>query len=194
MLVAVVITVLIAAGLALSSNCPSAGWAFTRSARSLNRLKNRTEFPQSADYDPRITLDELLRPGEDSNRWSSNRAARIQGEVIDVKYAHPEATNCFCLWRRDLHIPIAQSKGAQKNAQVILEVTPVWRDLASEHGTDWSETTLRAKLLDHWCEFEGWLYFDEDHADRSRKYYTSQPEQLARNCVGNSSGNEDCSD
>ena len=87
--------------------------------------------------------------------------------MIDVAYARPEATNCFIPWRRDIHINVAKRKGAPQNEQVVLEVTPNFHDWAGQRGWDWSEAALRKQLLDHWCEFEGWLYFDVGHAQES---------------------------
>src|SRR3954462_14510096 len=107
LLLTAIIGVLITAWLLLARNCPSAGIAFTAKARQLHRLKNRTTMPLASDFDPRVTLDELLRPDDDHNRWSTDRAARIQGQVIDVAYARPEATNCFSPCRRDIHIVVA---------------------------------------------------------------------------------------
>ncbi len=103
MLVGVVIAFLLMLWLVLARNCPSVGFALTSRARSLHRLKNRTAFPKESDFDLRITLDKLLQPGDDTNRWSSDRAAKIQGQVIDVAYAHSEAANCFSLRRARGH-------------------------------------------------------------------------------------------
>jgi hypothetical protein len=128
-----------------------------------------------SDFDSRITLAELLRPGDDGNRWSTDHAARIQGEVIDVAYARPEATNCFSPCRRDTHILVANRKGAAKNEQVVLEVTPNLRKWATTQGIDWSKQTLHAQLVGHWCEFEGWLYFDVGHADQSENTAEHNP-------------------
>jgi hypothetical protein len=75
LLVAVVSAVLIVFWLVLARNCPSAGIAFTRKARNLHRLKNRTALPQVSDFDPGMTLEALLQPGDDSNRWSTDHAA-----------------------------------------------------------------------------------------------------------------------
>lgn len=175
LLAGVVIAVLIALWLVLAQNCPSAGFGLTTKARNLHRLKNRTAIPQAADFDSRITLDELLRPGDDSNRWSTNHAARVQGEVIDVAYARPEATNCFSPCRRDIHILVATRKDAAKNEQVVVEVTPKFRDWATQRGMDWSEQTLQAQLVGHWCEFEGWLYFDAGHAEESENIAAHNP-------------------
>lgn len=175
LLVGVLIPLLLIAWLVLAQNCPSAGIALTVRARDLHRLKNRTALPQPADFDSRITLDALLQPGDDTNRWSINRAARIQGEVIDVAYAGTEATNCFSPSRRDIHIDIATRKDVAKNERVVLEVTPPMREWARQQGMDWSAETLHAQLVGHWCEFEGWLYFDVGHAEEAENTAPNKP-------------------
>ena len=175
LLAGVIVALLITFWLVLARNCPSAGIALTAKARHLHRLKNRTALPQVADFDSRVTLDTLLQPSNDSNRWSTDRAARIQGEVIDVEHAGAEATNCFSPCRRDIHILIATRKGAAKNEHVVLEVTPKLRDWATEQGIDWSEKTLQARLVGHWCEFEGWLYFDVGHAEEAENTTPGNP-------------------
>jgi hypothetical protein len=161
--IGVAVVVLVAVWLVLARNCPSAGIALTSRARQLHRLKNRTALPEAADFDSRVTLAALLERGNDTHRWSTERAAKIQGEVIDVAYARPEATNCFSPCRRDIHIAIADRKGAAKNEQVIVEITPRLQAWATSQGIDWSVETLQRQLVGHWCEFEGWLYFDVGH-------------------------------
>jgi hypothetical protein len=175
LLAGIVIVVLLQIWLALALTCPSAGIALTRRARDLHRLKNRTALPQAADFDSRATLDTLLQHGDDTNRWSSNHAARIQGFVIDVAYARPEATNCFSPCRRDIHILVANRKDALKNEQIVVEVTPNLGNWAASQGIDWSEKTLQAQLVGHWCEFEGWLYFDVGHAQESENTTPGDP-------------------
>ena len=169
LVVGITIVLVIVSWLILALNCPSAGIALTTRARDLHRLKNRTSIPQAADFDSRVTLDALLQPGDDTNRWSNTRAARIQGEVIDVAYARPEATNCFNPCRRDIHIVVATRKGATKQEHVVVEVTPNLRN-------DWSEETLQTQLVGHWCEFEGWLYFDAGHAEESENISPGKPD------------------
>ena len=132
-------------------------------------------MPRDEDFNPQISLSELLKPGDDSSRWSTQHAARIQGYVIDIAYARPEATNCFLPCRRDIHINIANRQGAPQNEQVVLEVTPNLREWAARQGWDWSETSLRAQLLGHWCEFEGWMYFDVGHAEESENIAPHNP-------------------
>lgn len=164
------LTMIIVVWLILTLNCPSAGIAFTTRARELHRLKNRTSLPTIADFDSAITLDALLQPGDDTNRWSNNRAARIQGEVIDVAYARPEATNCFSPCRRDIHILVAARKGAPKTEQVVVEVTPNFQEGSC------SKEALPKQLLGHWCEFEGWMYFDLGHAEESENVSPGKPD------------------
>ena len=170
------VALLIALWFMLTLKCPSAGIALTSRARHLHRLKNRTAFPQPTDFDSTITLDALLQPGNDTNRWSTDRAARVQGEVIDVAYAGAEATNCFSPSRRDIHILIATHKGAAKKEHVVVEVTPNLHDWATRQGMDWSEQTLQAQLVGHWVEFEGWLYFDPGHAEESENISPNKPD------------------
>jgi len=167
LVVIVLLAAFITLWLILALNCPSAGIALTTRARDLHRLKNRTSLPQATDFDSRTTLAALLQPGADRDRWSTSRAARVQGEVIDVAYAGTEATNCYNPCRRDIHILIATRKGVAKTEHVVLEVTPNIYDWAAGQGIDWSEKTLQAQLVGHWCEFEGWLYFDVGHAEES---------------------------
>lgn len=173
--VGVVVVLLLAAWLVLERNCPSSGIGLTSERRRLHRLKNRTAFPRESDFDPKVTLAALLQPGDDTNRWSTDRAARVQGYVIDVAYAGAEATNCFSPVRRDIHILIATHTGAAKSEQVVLEVTPGLSDWATQQGIDWSEQTLRAQLIGRWCEFEGWLYFDVGHAEESENISPGRP-------------------
>lgn len=175
-LAGVVLLVLLVVWIILALNCPSAGIAITNRRRELHRLKNRTALPQAADFDPRVTLDALLQPGNDTVRWSIDRAARVQGFVIDVAYAGSEAANCFNPCRRDIHILIATRREASKNEQVVVEVTPNLYDWAAQRGIDWSEQTLQAQLVGRWCEFEGWLYFDAGHAEESENNAPGNPE------------------
>jgi hypothetical protein len=169
-LLLIAIALLIIIWVVLALNCPRAGIALTTRARDLHRLKNRTSLPQATDFDSRVTLDALLQPGDDTNRWSTNHAARIAGEVIDVAYARPEATNCWNPCRRDIHIVVATRKGVAKSEHVVVEVTP------NLQRGDWSEKTLQAQLVGHWCEFEGWLYFDAGHAEESENISPGEPD------------------
>ena len=170
-----IVVALIAVSLLLSRHCPREGLALTSNARALHRLKNRTSLPRDVDFNAQISLNELLKPGDDRSRWSTQQAARIEGYVIAIAYARPEATNCFMPCRRDIHINVASRKDAPLNEQVVLEVTPNFGDWASKNGWDWSESALRSQLMDRWCEFEGWMYFDLGHTEEAENTSPQNP-------------------
>jgi hypothetical protein len=154
-------------------HCPSSGLAFTAERRSFHRLKNRTTLPKETDFDSNVTLAAMLRPGADESRWSTTRAARIEGFVVSVGQAGVELANCYV--RRDIHINMALSPDAPPNQQVVMEVTPWMKDWAQQRGWDWSAPQLKKELVGRWCAFEGWLLFDTNHAGESENIAPGRP-------------------
>jgi hypothetical protein len=117
----------------------ASGLLLTSRARNLHRLKNRTALPQAADFDTTVTLDALLQPGNDRDRWSTDRAARIQGQVIDVAYAGLEATNCYNPCRRDIHILIATEKRQRKPSRSCSRSRRIYETGRTQQKMNWSE-------------------------------------------------------
>jgi hypothetical protein len=148
-------------------NCPPEGCAVSRGARELARLKNRTTLPQASDFDNRATLAALLQHGDDTARWSDTRAAALEGYVVEVKEGASETANCFSLTERDTHIDLALKPDAPPGERIILEVSPRMRAWAGKQGLDWSTNSLKRGLVGHRCRFQGWLLFDQEHADTS---------------------------
>ena len=149
-------------------DCPQQGWAFTAEMRAFASLKNRALLPRSGDFDERVTLDALLEPGDDRDRWSEERAAKIEGYVVGVKPGGIEVANCYSLRMRDTHIYIARSLNAPPSERVVVEVTPRLREWSKRQGYDWSEPTLESVLIGRWCRIEGWMLFDREHAQESK--------------------------
>ena len=147
--------------------CPSPGAALSPSGREFMRLKNRDAEPSPRDFDDGVTLEALLRPGEDRARWSESRAGRVEGYVIEVVEGGVEAANCYSYRERDTHVHIAPRADAPRTEWVVLEVTPRGRESARARGLDWSAEALRRELVGRRCRFEGWLLFDRGHADES---------------------------
>ena len=131
--------------------------------RRLITLKNRTAIPTSVDYNRIVTLDALVRPGDDTRRWSSSNAATIEGYVLAVVAANVEAANGFLPNKRDVHIEVSRRRDAPQRERVILEVTPPMRVWAKTRGWDWSSDGLAHDLVGRLCRFEGWLLFDAEH-------------------------------
>lgn len=147
--------------------CPPRGAALSPSGRALARLKNRDAEPSRRDFDGRVTLEALLRPGEDRGRWSESSAGRVEGYVVEVVEGGVEAANCYSYRERDTHIHVARRADAPRAEWFVLEVTPRVRERARARGQDWSAGALRRELLGRLCRFEGWLLFDREHAGES---------------------------
>ena len=135
--------------------------------RAFNSLKNRTTLPTAADFDPRVTLDAMLAPGDDRRRWQHSRAGAIAGYIVRVHDAGPESANCLSGTRVDAHIEVARRRDAPPNERLIVEVTPPMREWAASRGVDWSTATLRSQLTGRRARIEGWLLFDDEHDDES---------------------------
>src|SRR5437016_2816499 len=79
---------------AILARCPLEGDAVQAEARALNPLKRRMTVPRPSDIDPKVTLEAMLAPGDDTDRWSQQKAATITGYVQDVKVGGIESVNC----------------------------------------------------------------------------------------------------
>jgi len=135
--------------------------------RAVNSLKNRTALPTAAEFDPRVSLDAMLAPGQDRSRWQHSRAAAIEGFIVRVYEAGAESANCLSGTRRDAHVEMARRPDAPPNQRIIVEVTPPMRDWAASRGIDWSTETLRRQLTGRRARIEGWLLFDDEHDEQS---------------------------
>lgn len=145
-------------------NCPREGMALSAETRAFVRLKNRDGRPRPDEFDRAVTLEEMLRPGDDRARWSEHRAAAVEGYVVGVGPGGVEAANCYSRTRRDTHIYLAARPDAAASERVVVEVTPRMRAQAARRGLDWSEAALRRALTGRLCRVEGWLLFDTEHA------------------------------
>jgi hypothetical protein len=166
---AALIAVLLAGAVA-SSGCATCATNLFLSPgkRALNALKNRAAIPAASDIDPRVTLEGLLASGDDRTRWNVSVAAAIEGFVIRIVDAGAESANCFSPTRLDAHLELARVPDAAPHERVIVEVTPALRDWAHRQGHDWTTPTLQRDLTGRRVRVEGWLFFDEEHADESR--------------------------
>jgi hypothetical protein len=155
--------------------CPSRGLALTPSKAALSRLKNRDAPPRPEEFDPAVTLEALLAPGDDRARWSAERAATVEGYVVAVGAARPESANCLLPWRLDTHVDVALRADAPPRERVVLEVTPRVADAARARGLDWSAPALRRALTGRRCRFEGWLLYDSEHESESEHTAPARP-------------------
>lgn len=145
------------------------GHALSQKNRDLNLLKNRLSPPAEADLDDSVSLEGMLAPGHDSNRFDSSKGATITGFVFDVKPGGFDET-CNCGQHetidRDTHVELALSENALPNQLVIVEVTPRLRVMMKDKGEDWSTEKLadpQQGIKNKWVQITGWLLFDTMH-------------------------------
>jgi hypothetical protein len=170
------LTVLLA-GTVLGQTCPPEGDARSLPVRQLNVLKNRTTAPMPPNIDPGVTLQAMVAPGDDLNRFDERLGAVIRGFVVRVLPGGVETVNCHArgVDHRDTHIELALSPTAPPTDRVIVEVTPPWRAITAARGIDWRTHTLAATLVGHWVEIGGWLLLDVEHLPQSRNTEPNNP-------------------
>jgi hypothetical protein len=162
------------------NHCPLKGTAGVEPYISRNKLKNRYIFPKQSEFDPSVTLPEMLKPGVDTGRFSPSKAGRITGYVYNVDFGGTEACNCTTKVKKyiDTHITLtADPQHTKGKDRLIVEVTPRIRAMMLK-GTDmeghtltvsdWSTDSLKARFLHQWVEVEGWYFFDWEHTNAAQ--------------------------
>ena len=110
-------------------------------------LKARSADPADKDIDPSVTLGSLLSQSREQD-WSSARAARVEGYVIQVE---SETDG-------DVHVVLAATAHEPDTRKwVIAEVT---RAVRANHKS-MSAANLR-KLVGKSVSVTGWLYWEPD--------------------------------
>lgn len=142
--------------------CPPQGDAKSARVAALDVLKNREDM--LTPINPEITLQAILAPGDDTNRFSTDSAAQITGYIAEVKPGGYESCNCHAkdLAHRDTHIAIVADPKDFGNPRryVIVEVTPRTR----HPGID--QASLK-KLMHQKVTVTGLIFFDEEHVQNA---------------------------
>jgi uncharacterized protein YraI len=147
--------------------CPPEGSATQTFRQQSNRLKNRVARPAASDIDTSITLDAILQPADDRNRFDSSQGASIVAFVVNVKPGGNETVNCgeTEVAYIDTHIElIGDPQRTDKTRRVIVEVTPRWRAYSAAQHEDWSTSALKQRYMGRWVRFTGWMFWDFEHA------------------------------
>ncbi|RAZ91843.1 hypothetical protein DPM33_05020 [Mesorhizobium hawassense] len=157
------------------NNCPPEGSAKTPAKAESNKEKNQWAIPNDMDIDTKVTLTDVLAPGDDHDRFKVGTAVRIQGyfsEVFKSGGSHGESCNCNATddVNTDTHINMALTNSAENvkpENRMIVEVTPRLRYIAGLNGLDWSHGNL--KHYEGSClEIEGDLFWDDAHQGEAR--------------------------
>ncbi len=148
---------------AVSQPCPPKGDSHSQRTQQLDIRKNRTTTP--ASFDNTITLDKILSPGKDLNRFSNDAGAKIEGYIISVIPEGGESCNCHSNDSADYdyHIYLSQSQNIIKHRNcIVVEITPKSRTLHPE----WTEVFLNG-LIGKKVSVGGWMLYDFKHKANS---------------------------
>jgi hypothetical protein len=74
--------------------CPAQGDATKAEIRALNEQKTRNDTPAEDDVDETVTIDGLVEPGDDSQRWQDGAAVEVVAYVVDVRDGGATSANC----------------------------------------------------------------------------------------------------
>jgi hypothetical protein len=142
--------------------CGLEGKVSLECGKALNRLKNRYRSPTAADINSSITLESILKDGDDLTRWSTSDAGQITGFVALVEPGgYRESCNCKSKKLQDIHINVVltpKDEGDEEHYFVV-EITPRLRYL----NPDWSYKEIY-DLQGKWVKFTGWMLFDTMHS------------------------------
>ena len=152
------------AALQVYLGCAGSGDATDPVQVAFNQAVNRSDLPQAPDFDANATLSALLKGGDDTTRWSSGRAAAVDGYVLAVERGGAEGANCHGRAGYDTVLEIGATPGAGRAERFLAKVTPRLRALATANGQDWSLPGLERAYLGKRVHLEGWLVFDQEHA------------------------------
>jgi len=133
-----------------------------------NRLKNRATAP--VHVNPMITLEAILAPGNDVQRWSINDGATVVGYLANAVQGGPEECNCEQVGEPnvDTHLELVADLADASGPKVfIMEFTPRWK--AKNPGwTTQKMLALKGKKI----QVTGWMFFDQDHQNESENTKT----------------------
>jgi hypothetical protein len=145
-----------------------AGKAIPSSKKELNKLKNRTEFPSSAEP---IKLRDILDLEEEQDPEQEKRFVVVEGFLLDVKREGVESPNCYRDNDRDFHMwmgakrPASLEDAKAMRAQsVVVEATP----RIQKDNPSWTSENLRELRLKK-IRVTGWLMFDPEHPPQLNK-------------------------
>ncbi len=142
--------------LGFNSPCSIYGDNAREEMRYADSLKNR---PQVIELPaPDITLQSLLTPGDDKDRFNSSTYVSLSGYIVLVKYGGSETCNCHSKNKSDLdtHIELASTPDGSGKQCIVCEI--------NRYNSDPSLSYMNViKLRGKKVQIDGYLFFDGEH-------------------------------
>ena len=152
----VLITIVFSLWFTTTGDCPQKGDSTKADHQQMDLLKNR--ITTSTNINKNITLEKILKPGNDTSRFSNNDYTDITGYVYEVKWGGAETCNCHSKDKSqlDIHIELVSSlTGASNEKAMVVEITRY-----SKGSYTYEQIrAFRGKKV----EIKGWMFFDEEH-------------------------------
>lgn len=115
-------------------------------------------------------METLTEKGNDEERFDENKAATIEGYILEVTNTGKETCNCKAKKKenQDVHIVMVKKKSYKSNKNhVIVEITPRLRVKIFEKLGVTNNKELRKLIKGKKVKVTGWLLFDEEHTENS---------------------------
>ena len=143
---------------AYQNPCPVYGDKNESKIEDFDKLKNRNVA--SPTIDNSVTLQRILTPGNDVNRFNSNQYVTLTGYVVVVKAGGPETCECHSSNPNDLdiHIELALHQTDKGPQAMIVEINRYTK--ASNPG--FTVENLK-NLVGKKVTVSGWMLFDIEH-------------------------------
>ena len=108
--------------MAQTKPCPTKGDKNNAKFQALDELKNRNI--EGVKIDKTVTLESILKDGDDTKRFSSEQYVSVTGYVIKVMAGKPETCNCHskAAADQDIHIEIALTPTAKSSEAMVVEI------------------------------------------------------------------------
>jgi hypothetical protein len=141
----------------INAQCPVKGDKDNLKFQHLDSLKNRID---SSKVISNITLDDVLKTGDDTKRFNVKQYVKLIGYVIMVKDGGSETCNCHSKDKKDLdiHIEIALNSTDDAKHAMIVEINRYVKILNPKYNTKDLKSLIGKKV-----KVEGWLFFDSEH-------------------------------
>lgn len=153
-----ILSIILFLNVALYGQCPTKGDSQKTKLQNLDTLKNRST-PSS--HVVKLSLDDILKPGDDTKRFTEFEYVEIIGYVYDAKYGGSETCNCHTKDKSqyDIHIEIVKDlSDSDGPKRIIVEINRFTR----ENNVTMDYLAIRG-LRKKKVRITGWLFFDEEH-------------------------------
>jgi len=146
------------------AQCPDSGATRNHKIAQLNVLKNRNVVTDSRRAKA-ITLDSVLAPGKDENRFSNTDFVVMDGWVTKFKDGGPESCNCKSRYVSDwdIHIVVGKTPDSPEDSCMVVEVTA--KSKIKMGITD--ARKFGRTILHHEIRIYGYMMWDFEHSKNS---------------------------